>query len=102
VAQAVAQLGVSRVGVYTNKNNWATVMNNVVAFPYLPVWVSQAEEQNSTVATATVPFAIMQDALFHPLRTQSSLLSALISLLFACPRSVLSPVRSLRQQSFLL
>jgi hypothetical protein len=39
VNQAVSQLGVNRVGVYTNLHNWSIVMGgNNTHFATLPVW----------------------------------------------------------------
>ncbi len=38
VAQAVSQLGLSRVGVYTNRNNWQNITNNANVMGELPLW----------------------------------------------------------------
>ena len=46
LAEAIAQLGSSRIGIYTNKNNWATVMGTLPGFPNLPLWVSAKHNGN--------------------------------------------------------
>jgi hypothetical protein len=90
VAQAIAQLGSSRVGIYTNKNNWATVMGTLPGFPNLPLWVSANAKENKITGRWC---RVTVGSSFYQVPT---LFSSLSLCLFRVRRCA---VRSLRQQA---